>query len=380
MNTNRAGRYVSQPTGYQAFMPEPLPPNPSIAIEGEMQALLSQADRVLGRLDGSIVVLPNPELFMYMFIRKEAVLSSQIEGTQSSLHDVLAAEAKIFSPVDPQDTGEVINYIRATHLGLNELLTLPLSMRLIKKIHAELLQGVRGAKLMPGEVRSSQNWIGSGGCTLNEATFVPPPPHEVPRLLSEVEQFIHLDTSMPLLLKIGMIHSQFETIHPFLDGNGRLGRLLITFLLCQQEVLTKPVLYISLYFKKHQQRYYDLLQAVRDEGAWEEWLLFFLQGIIEVSKQATETARKILFLREEHRNLIAEHLRSSAGKGHQVLEYLYGHPYLGVNQVQELLDSSYQSANELVAKLAKIGILKEITGNVRNRVFSYESYIALFED
>ncbi len=213
-----------------------------------------------------------------MYVRKEAVLSSQIEGTQSSLQDVLAAEAKVLSPNRPQDVDEVVNYVRAMNHGLERLSHLPVSIRLIREIHAELLAGVRGSHLTPGELRTSQNWIGPGGCTLNEATFVPPPPHEVAAHLSQLEQFLHSDSGLPLLVKIGLAHAQFETIHPFLDGNGRVGRLLITFLLCEQKVLEKPVLYLSYYFKRHRQEYYDQLQAVRDKGAWEDWIEFFLRG------------------------------------------------------------------------------------------------------
>jgi Fic family protein len=211
----------------------------------------------LGRLDGSIQTLPNPDLFVYMYVRKEAVLSSQIEGTQSSLQDVLAAEAHIFSPDRPRDVNEVVNYVRAMNYGLQRLAELPVSVRLIREIHTELLQGVSGSHLTPGELRTSQNWIGPGGCTLNEATFVPPPHHQVQDMLGDLEKFLHTDTGLPLLIKIGLAHAQFETIHPFLDGNGRVGRLLITFLLCEQQVLLKPVLYLSYFFKRNRQQYYE---------------------------------------------------------------------------------------------------------------------------
>lgn len=376
----RAGRYVTQPTGYRAFIPAPLPPEPPVRITGELQVLLSQADRALGRLDGSIQTLPNPDLFVYMYVRKEAVLSSQIEGTQSSLQDVLAAEAQILSPDRPRDVNEVVNYVRAMNYGLNRLSALPVSGRLIREIHAELLQGVRGSHLTPGELRTSQNWIGPSGCTLNEATFVPPPHYEVPDSVAQLEKFLHTDTSLPLLIKIGLAHAQFETIHPFLDGNGRVGRLLITFLLCEQQVLLKPVLYLSYFFKRNRQQYYEQLQSVRDAGTWEQWLSFFLQGIIEVSGQATDTARKILALREEHRHIITENLGRAAGNGHRVLEHLYDHPIISVNEVQGLTGTTYPAANELVARMADIGILLEFTGQIRNRKFRYESYIGLFHD
>jgi Fic family protein len=366
--------------GYKAFIPAPLPPKPPVQIAGELQVLLSQADRALGRLDGSIQTLPNPDLFVYMYVRKEAVLSSQIEGTQSSLQDVLAAEAHIFSPDRPRDVNEVVNYVRAMNYGLQRLAELPVSVRLIREIHTELLQGVRGSHLTPGELRTSQNWIGPGGCTLNEATFVPPPHHQVQDMLGDLEKFLHTDTGLPLLIKIGLAHAQFETIHPFLDGNGRVGRLLITFLLCEQRVLLKPVLYLSYFFKRNRQQYYEQLQSVRDAGTWEQWLTFFLRGIIEVSQQATTTARGILALREAHRNIIIEHLGRAAGNGHRVLEYLYEHPIVSVKEIQILTGITYPAANDLVARMANIGILLEFTGQSRNRRFRYESYIGLFND
>ena len=345
-----------------------------------MQVLLSQADRVLGRLDGAIQTLPNPDLFVSMYVRREAVLSSQIEGTQSSLHDVLAAEAKIFAPDRPKDVGDVINHIAAMHHGLERLAKLPLSVRLIREIHAVLLRNARGSHLNPGELRSSQNWIGAAGCTLAEATFIPPPPQELAPQLSALEKFLHADTGLPLLIKIGLAHAQFETIHPFLDGNGRIGRLLITFILCEREVLHKPVLYLSHYFKKHRQQYYDSLQAVRDTGDWEQWLAFFLRGIIEVSGEATETTRHILLLRERHREAITERFGRAAGNGHRVLEYLYTHPIVAVAEVQELTGTSYPAANNLVARMTEADILHEITGNTRNRIFAYRNYIDLFHD
>ena len=378
--SSRAGRYVRQPGGFRAFVPETLPPVPPIAIDAEMQDLLSRADRALGRLDGSVQTLPHPDLFVFMYVRKEAVLSSQIEGTQSSIQDVLAAEARILDPDRPRDVDEVVNYVRAMNHGLARLKDLPVSVRLIREIHAELVAGVRGSQLTPGEIRTSQNWIGPGGCSLAEATYVPPPPHEVARHLGELEKFLHADTRLPVLIRIGLAHAQFETIHPFLDGNGRVGRLLITFLLCEQEILLKPVLYLSHYFKQHRQEYYDRLQAVRDHGAWEGWLAFFLRGVFAVSKQATETARRVQSLREEHRSAITEHFGRAAGNGHRVLEHLYEHPIVSVNEVQALIGTTFSAANALVAKFVSSGILREVTGQVRNRKFMYRSYIDLFGD
>lgn len=379
-NKNRVGVYLLQPAGYRAFIPAPLPPDPPIALKDDLQTLLSRADRELGRLDGSITTLPNPDLFVFMYVRKEAVLSSQIEGTQSSLQDVLAAEARLVDRHRPSDVREVLNYINAMRHGLERLPTLPVSVRLIREIHERLMEGVRGSRLTPGELRRSQNWIGAPGCTLRSAAFVPPPPDEAGKALSDLERFLHQERQMPLLVRIGLAHAQFETIHPFLDGNGRIGRLLITFLLCEAEVLQKPVLYLSHFFKRERQSYYDHLQAVRDRGDWEGWLQFFLRGITEVSREATNTVRRILLLREEHRALISREFGYSAGSAQRLLEAMYERPILSVNDAEEVTGTSYAAANNLVAKLTELGLLYEITGRARNRRFRYEPYIRLFEE
>lgn len=376
----RAGRYIKQLSGYRAFIPEALPPQPPVQITDKLQHLLSEADRALGRLDGSIQILPDADIFVYMYVRKEAVLSSQIEGTQSSLQDLLAAEAKILTPNRRNDVAEVINYVSAMNYGLERLSSLPLSTRLICNIHGELLQNVRGSHLTPGELRSTQNWIGPSGCTIDEATFVPPPPSELGQAMSYLEDFIRAHTRLPLLIKIGLVHAQFETIHPFLDGNGRVGRLLITFLLCQQEVLTKPVLYLSYFFKRHRQQYYEELQAVRDTGTWEQWLAFFLRGVIAVSEQSTDTVRRILALREEHRRVITDNFGRAAANGHRLLEHIYSRPVVSVDDVQKLIGATYNTANNLIARLVENNILHEFTGQVRNRAFRYQSYIDLFRD
>ncbi|MGH8597884.1 MAG: Fic family protein [Gammaproteobacteria bacterium] len=376
----RAGRYIRQPTGYHAFLPAPLPPDPPLDFSGELPGLLSEADRALGRLDGSVLTLPNPDLFVFMYVRKEAVLSSQIEGTQSSLQDLLAAEAQLFDQNLPRDVDEVINYVRAMNHGLARLVDLPVSVRLIREIHTELLRGVRGGRLQPGELRSSQNWIGPPGCTLNSATFVPPPHYAVPDALNDLEKFLHGDDRLPPLIKIALAHVQFETIHPFLDGNGRVGRLLITFLLTECGALHKPVLYLSHYFKRHRQLYYEHLQSVRDRGAWEVWVAFFLHGVIEVAIEAAETARRILQLRERHRGMITERLGRAAGNGHKVLESLFDRPIVAVNDVHQMTGTTYAAANSLVSRLVDLGVLTEITGYARNRRFRYAPYIALFND
>lgn len=376
----RAGVYLSQPAGYKAFIPKPLPPSPAINLSEQLHDALSKADRALGRLDGSISTLPFPDLFVAMYVRKEAVLSSQIEGTQSSLQDLLAAEAKILSATRPSDVDEVINYVAAMNHGLTRLAEIPVSVRLIKEIHEKLMVGVRGEHLTPGETRTSQYWIGPAGCGINDATFVPPPPHLVAQSLGELEAFLHTESHLPLLVKIGLAHAQFETIHPFLDGNGRVGRLLITFLLCERDVLLKPVLYLSHFFKKHRQEYYESLQSVRQTGDWESWLLFFLKGVFEVSQQATDTARDILALREHHRTMISENFGRAAGNGIRVLERLYEKPLITVTEVQSLIGTTYPAANNLIKLFTNSAMLVETTGQKRNRVFMYQKYVDLFRD
>lgn len=369
-----------QLTGYSAFMPKPLPPDPALTFDNEMHTLLSKADRALGRLDGSIQTLPNPDLFVFMYVRKEAVLSSQIEGTQSSISDVLEVEASLFDPHHPSDVGEVLNYVTAMNEGLERLKEIPLCLRLIREIHYKLLHNVRGRDLNPGEVRTTQNWIGSGGSTLRDAAFIPPPPHEVMNCLGDLEKFMHSGVFLPALVKIGLIHAQFETIHPFLDGNGRVGRLLITFLLCENEVLSRPVLYISHFFKQHRTEYYEHLQKIRDFGDWEGWIKFFLTGIATVSLEATETARSIVGLRERLRKNIQKSFGRAAGNGLTILESLFESPIVTVGQVQQRLGITYPPANALVQRLVAEGVLQETTGQERYRVFQFRPYIDLFSD
>jgi len=377
--STRAGRYVRQPAGYSAFVPAPLPPTPAIDVAG-MLALLSKADRALARLDGSIHNLPDPDLFVLMYVRKEAVLSSQIEGTQSSLNDVLEAEASMLEGRNG-DVGEVLNYIAAMRDGLQRLETLPLSIRLIREIHARLMRGVRGAERQPGEIRTSQNWIGPEGALLSDALFVPPPPGHVMEALGDLETFLHTETpKIPALIKVGLAHAQFESIHPFLDGNGRVGRLLITFLLCSADILYRPVLYLSHHFRRHQQTYYGRLQAIRDDGDWEAWLSFFLDGIAVVANEATEVSRRIVDLREAHRDEIIRTFGRAAGGALRILEHLFRSPIVQVKDVQQLLDVTHPSANGMVNNLRRVGILKEITGLRRNRRFAYDPYIQLFRD
>jgi Fic family protein len=357
-----------------------LPPEPPITFDGELLALLSKADLALGRLDGSTETLPNPDMFVFMYVRKEAVLSSQIEGTQASLLDVLEFEAQALEEGRPGDVQEVVNYINAMNYGLDRLRKFPLSLRLIREIHERLLKDVRGGERTPGEFRRSQNWIGSSGGTLSTASFVPPPPHEMLEAIGALEKFLYHTPPMPDLINIGLIHSQFETIHPFLDGNGCVGRLLIAFLLCERKILHRPLLYLSYYFKKRRTEYYDRLQAVRDHGDWEGWLKFFLRGVHEVAEEATDTARKILRLREDHRRLIQEQMRGSAAKALSVLESLYAGPIISVQHAASSAGIVFTSANSILQNLANLGLLEETTGRKRNRRFSYAPYLALFQD
>ena len=373
----RSGAFVRQPTGYSAFIPKPLPPDPPIYLDAEMLELLSLADRALGRLDGSTEVLPNPELFLAMYVRQEAVLSSQIEGTQASLLDILEYEADAARESRPSDVGEIVNYVRAMTRGMELLDTLPLSLRLIREIHAELLRDGRGSHYQPGEFRTSQNWIGPSGATIERATFVPPPPYEMNQAMGDLERFIHDPRPLPILLKCGLVHAQFETIHPFLDGNGRMGRLLITFLLIERGILHRPLLYLSYFFKRHRDEYYDLLQGVRLKGDWESWLKFFLRAVEEVGNAATETARQILRLREEHRELIRQRGTSRANAEH-LLERLFEKPIMSVQQAAALLEVSYPTANNLIAQFVQLGVLEETTGSARKRIFAYQKYLNLF--
>lgn len=372
----RAGRIISQPTGYSAFYPAPLPPQPPIMMEGALWRLLSDADRALARLDAIAALLPNPDLFVAMYVRHEAVLSSQIEGTQSTLEDVLAFEANATHNHLPRDVDEVVNYVRAMNFGLERLATLPLSLRLLREIHGELMKGVRGSERPPGEFRTSQNWIGSAGCTLKNAAFVPPPPHELMNALGDFETFLHRGRDdTPLLIQCGLAHAQFETIHPFLDGNGRVGRLLITLMLCDAGALTRPLLYLSHYLKANRAEYYDRLTAIRNRGDWEGWLKFFLAGVATVSVQATERARKIIEMREE---LCTRFVKDTNAL--KLIETLFSQPILNVARCAEIIQSRFPAANKLVAKLETAGVLREITGQERNRVFRFQAYLDLFSD
>jgi Fic family protein len=366
------GAYVQQPTGYRAFIPANLPPDPPLSLEGSLHMLLSDADRAIGRLDASTQLLPNPDLFVAMYVRREAVYSSQIEGTQASLTDLLEYEADAAAKGIAPDVKEVVNYVHALDYGLKRLNDLPLSLRLVKEIHEKLLTGVRGGQMETGEFRRSQNWIGPGGCTLNDASFVPPPPHEVARLMGNLELFLHDDSPIPPLIRCALIHVQFETIHPFLDGNGRVGRLLITFWLYSKGILQRPLLYLSHYLKKNRQAYYERLQNVRDTGDWSGWVHFFLEGVRRVATEAAETASQLQQMREQHTRLLA----GQTG-GILALDRLFTQPMITVNQLRDAIGMTYPVAANLVKFMETRGLLLETTGHARGRIFAYRPYLAL---
>lgn len=376
--STRAGTYARQPGGFDAFVPAPVPPNPPIRLEPRLVATLSRADQAIGRLDGEIRNMPNPDLFVAMYVRREAVLSSQIEGTQSTLDDLLAVELQPRVADIARDVDEIVNYVAAMNYGLARLADFPLSLRLIREIHAELLQGVRGANRLPGEFRRDQNFIASAGVTdIRDATFVPPNVDQMHQALDNLESFLHED-ELPALLHAGIAHAQFETIHPFMDGNGRVGRLLITFLLVHRGVLHRPVLYLSLYLKRHRLDYYDALMAVRHEGDWESWLTFFVRGIAETAEEASVKARTIVELRERQREAILA--EGSSTNALRLLDLLYERPMLDVNLARERLGLSFATANKLVEQLERLGLVREVTGRRRDRIFRFKPYLDLFED
>lgn len=376
---HRAGRYIQQPTGYKAFIPNRLPPEPSIELNAEMQQLLHEATLELGRLDAATLYLPNPNLFLSMYVRKEALLSSQIEGTQASLDDVLELEAKPESGKRLGDATDVVNYVKAMNYGLERINSLPLSMRLIREIHSQILSSGRGTEKRPGEFRKSQNWIGPAGSTLSNATFVPPPVHEMKDALANLEQYMH-STSETVLIRSAVVHAQFETIHPFLDGNGRVGRLLITFMLCHEKAISRPLLYLSYYFKANRQEYYDRLMDVRFKGAWEAWITFFLMGVRDVSKQARETATRIIQLQDEDRRKINESMSKASVNAMRLLEYLFLRPIVTAQVIESALSVSQPTANSLLNKLESLGILEETTKQKWGKTYRYKPYLEILRE
>ena len=359
---------------YQAYVPEPLPPVPALEMDAELVLLLERANRALGRLDGLTAVLPDTKLFIYLYVRKEALLSSQIEGTQSSLSDLLMYENEEVPGVPIDDVEEVSCYVAAMEHGLSRMRGgFPLSLRLIREVHEHLLSSGRGSSKTPGEFRRSQNWLGGG--RPSTAKFVPPPPESVEGCLYAFETFLHqTNPPVPLLIKAAMAHVQFETIHPFHDGNGRLGRLLITLLLCSEGALTEPVLYLSLYFKTYRLEYYDWLQRVRFTGDWEGWIKFFLHGVIDTSDQAAEAAKRILALFEADRAKL-DSLGRASGTALRIYQLLQQHPVMTIPRTVRALQLSAPAVAAGYENLCKLGIAKEVSGKKSRRLYSYEKYL-----
>lgn len=379
MNRGPQGRFVRQSTateGFEAFIPFGLPPDPPVHVDLD---LLEKANRAVGRLDALTLLLPDPSLFLYFYVRKEAVLSSQIEGTQSSLSDLLLHEYREVPGVPRDDVEEVSQYVAALNHGLERLRSgFPLSLRLLREIHGVLLAKGRGSSRTPGEYRRSQNWV--AGSRPGNALFVPPPPEDVMGCLGELEKFLHDQPSRtPLLLKAAMSHVQFETIHPFLDGNGRVGRLLITFLLCIEGALSEPLLYLSLYFKAHRGTYYELLQRVRVDGDWEAWVTFFLEGVIQTAEQAVNTAQRIMKLFTDDRARI-ETMGQAAGTVSRLHSYLQKKPVLEIPRASKQIDLSQPTVTSALKKLEDIGIVREITGKARDRIYVYKQYLDILEE
>ena len=369
-----SGRLIRASGEYWAFVPHPLPPK--LEWDNSLVSLISRADLALGTLSGLGETLPNPHLLIYPFIRREAVLSSRIEGTQSSLSDLLLFEA---TKVEKQrDVREVQNYVRAIEYGLKRLDALPLSLRLIRELHGILMERVRGEHATRGEFRQSQNWIGPPGCSLNEASFVPPPVPEMQDALDQLEKFLHADIDLPPLVQLALIHYQFETIHPFLDGNGRIGRLLITLFLCERGILTKPLLYLSAFLERHRREYYERLLQVSQKGAWEKWIQFFLQAVVNQSSDAVQRSRRLLALHQDyHRTSLEKHLPPTAG---QLIELILMRPVLNPRIAQELLGVTFPAAQKAIRVLEDEGILVEITGGKRNKTYVAEEILRILEE
>ena len=383
VSRSKSGTYVTSSTAgesVRAFVPHPLPPEPPLEMTRLYQHL-DRANQALGRLDGLTKILPDTGFFLFLYTQKEALLSAQIEGTQSSLSDLLLFENSEDSKVLFEDVHDVSNYVDAMQYGLRRIHTddFPISLRLIREIHARLLRGGRGANKTPGEFRTSQNWI--GGNRPGNAKFVPPPPDRLMECLGNFERFLHDESHrLPLLIEIGLAHAQFETIHPFLDGNGRLGRLLITLMLCAKKVLSEPMLYLSLYFKSRRDQYYDLLQRVRTEGAWEEWLIFFLEGTETTASSAADTAKQFLELFAKDRERIHHGLKRAAPTALRVHEYMQKNPAAKIASIATKLNLTTPTVALALSNLKKLGIVREITGRRRGRFFSYFRYLKILGD
>lgn len=375
LNNVPSGRFESHGS-YRVFLPNPLPPIQTPSLDGEMAVLLTEAVQALSRLDGLASILPSTNLFLAMYVKQEAVLSSQIEGTQASLEDVLAYEA--YGGVHiADDVEEVVNYVAALNLGVSLLDENATTIWMIRQIHQRLMQGVRGGDKQPGEIRTTQNFIGSADGRIEHARFVPPPPTMVGELLENLEAFLRL-RNLPALVQAAYAHAQFETIHPFLDGNGRIGRLLIALILLERKALSLPLLYVSLYLKENRAEYYDRLQAIRVAGDWGGWLRFFLRGVVDVAGRATATAQAVIALDRKTREQLAFEGKRT-GNLLRCIDALFQQPRTTGTHLAKKLDVSYQTANALTLRLVELGILREVTGNRRHRQFAFTEYLRLFE-
>lgn len=376
LETNRAGILKKMQSDYECFIPHNLK-ELKLDIDDQLQSLINKAYLLLGRLDGMAITLPDIDLFVSMYVQKEAVISSQIEGTQASLIDVLQKDR---NNEKIKDTEEIVNYIKATNYAFKRLEELPLCMRLIKETHSVLLSGVRGNEKSPGEFRKSQNWIGYTGCTLNTASFVPPSPEEMEHSLSDLEKYIHEDSSISNLIKTALIHYQFETIHPFLDGNGRMGRLLIVLFLKERGLIEYPVLYLSYFFKKNRNRYYELLNNVRIKGEFEEWIKFFIEGICEISEDAISSIQKIIKLKRIDMEKIRNIPKGNISSLLLVYDYLLKHPFLETEDIRLLSDLSKPTVNKLLETLTELEILELVEEKKRYKQYVYKKYVDILSE
>jgi Fic family protein len=375
-NKSSTGKVAKTPQGYWAFVPNPL--SPKVDYTTALVNWLSDADRALGALEGMGRVLPNADLLVMPYMRREAVLSSRIEGTQASLSDLFLFEAAKSEPSQAPDVREVANYVVAMRHGLKRLPELPLSRRLVREIHEKLLTGVRGQEQTPGEFRNRQNWVGPKNCRLEDAVYVPPPVNEMDTLLDDWEKFAHKRDLMPPLVQCAILHSQFESIHPFLDGNGRVGRLLITLFLCEREHLSQPFLYLSGYLEKNRSEYYESLQKVRENGDWNGWISFFLRAVAHQANDAVQCAHRILKLKQTYRDRLQKKWSSAAVLA--LLDSLFLNPYVRVADAAERMKVSYNAAQSAMGKLEQLKIVKEITGHKRNRIFCAQELLRLIEN
>lgn len=373
---NRAGKLVENmpgDTAYQSFYPSPLPPVPALEFDVEALRILVNASRSLKQLDVSAQLIPNAGLFISMYVRKEALMSSQIEGTQCTLEDILDPELDVNANLDTED---VVNYVKATQFALSRLRELPICNRLLREIHAILLDGVRGQEKSPGEFRRSQNWIGPAGCGLKDARYIPPNPEDMMNAMSDLEKYINENAEYDPLVRAALIHYQFETIHPFLDGNGRIGRLLILLYLMEQGLLKEPVIYVSYFLKKNQVEYYDRISEVRRSGNYEQWVRFFLEAVDAAATDAVESIEKLSKLHDENVAILPKSKRKKDNL-RALFDYLEMHPIIDIKHTSNALGVSYNTTSTAVKTLMDLGILHETTNAARNRVFSYEAYLKI---